>query len=120
MIQIYFKKEIGKKGEDIAEKYLKSNGYEIVDKNFYIKQGEIDIIAKQDNEWVFIEVKTRTSEAFGKPIEAVDKIKKKRLLWTIKYYIYYKKIKNENIRVDVIEVYKLKNRYIVNHIKQII
>ena len=120
MVQIYFKKEIGKEGEDIAEKYLKSNGYEIVDRNFYARQGEIDIIAKQKNEWVFIEVKTRTNDAFGKPIEAVDNTKQKHLIKAIKYYIYSNRIENECIRVDVIEVYKVGERHIINHIKQVI
>lgn len=44
---MYFKKQIGKEGEDIAEKYLLANGYKIIDRNFYARQGEIDIIAKQ-------------------------------------------------------------------------
>lgn len=120
MIQIYLKKEIGKEGEDIAVKYLKSNGYEIVDRNFYARQGEIDIIAKQNKEWVFIEVKTRTNDAFGKPIEAVDNTKQKHLIKAIKYYIYSNRIENQNIRVDVIEVYKIGERHIINHIKQVI
>ena len=120
MMQIYFKKEIGKEGEDIAVKYLKSNGYEIVDRNFYARQGEIDIIAKQNKEWVFIEVKTRTNDAFGRPIEAVDNTKQKHLIKAIKYYIYSNRIENQNIRVDVIEVYKIGERHIINHIKQVI
>ena len=120
MVQIYLKKEIGKEGEDIAEKYLKANGYEIVDRNFYARQGEIDIIAKQNKEWVFIEVKTRTNDAFGKPIEAVDNTKQKHLIKAIKYYIYSNRIENQNIRVDVIEVYKIGERHIINHIKQVI
>ena len=84
---MYFKKQIGKEGEDIAEKYLLANGYKIIDRNFYARQGEIDIIAKQKNEWVFIEVKTRTNDIYGKPIDAVDSIKQKHLIKTINYYI---------------------------------
>lgn len=117
---MYFKKKIGNEGEDTAVKYLKSNGYKIIDRNFYARHGEIDIVAKQDKEWVFIEVKTRTSDAFGRPIEAVDNLKKKHLLNTIKYYIYSNKIQNENIRIDVIEVYKIGESHVINHIKQVI
>ena len=117
---MYFKKRIGYEGEDTAVKYLKLNGYKIIDRNFYARQGEIDIIAKEDKEWVFIEVKTRTNHAFGRPIEAVDNLKKQHLLNTIKYYIYSNKIKDENIRIDVIEVYIINKKHIINHIKQVI
>lgn len=119
MIKIYLKKELGKEGEDIAVKYLKSNGYKIIERNFYARQGEIDIIAKQNNEWIFIEVKTRTSDNFGKPVEAVNKIKKEHLIKTIKYYVYHNKIEKKDIRIDVIEVYKINKKFIINHIKQV-
>ena len=69
---------LGKLGEKIAEKYLIKNKYTIIEKNFYSKQGEIDIIAeeKDTREIVFIEVKTRTNEKYGRASEAVNKIKK--------------------------------------------
>ena len=117
---MYFKKAIGEEGEKIAIKYLESKNYKIIDKNFYTRHGDIDIIAKENKEWVFIEVKTRTSNNFGKPVEAVGCTKQKHLLSAIKYYIYSNKIENEFIRVDVIEIYKVNKKYIVNHIKQII
>ena len=53
------KREFGNIGEDIACKYLKNIGYRIIERNFSCKQGEIDIVAKDKNEYVFIEVKTR-------------------------------------------------------------
>ena len=53
------RQELGKEGEDFAADYLQKQGYEIIDRNFECKQGEIDIIAKDKNEYVFIEVKTR-------------------------------------------------------------
>ena len=58
---------LGKLGEKIAEKYLIKNKYTIIEKNFYSKQGEIDIIAeeKDTREIVFIEVKTRTNSKYG-------------------------------------------------------
>ena len=58
---MYVNKETGKLGEDIAVHYLKQNGYVILDRNFECRQGEIDIIALDKKEIVFIEVKTRTS-----------------------------------------------------------
>ena len=61
----------GKIGEKVAQEYLIKNDYEILVKNFRCKQGEIDIIAKDKNELVFIEVKTRTNKKYGNPIDAV-------------------------------------------------
>lgn len=115
---MYVNKETGKLGEDIAVHYLKQNGYVILDRNFECRQGEIDIIALDKKEIVFIEVKTRTSNKYGAPSEAVNKIKQKHMLQTIKYYLYIRNLSDEFIRIDVIEVYINNNVYKVNHIKQ--
>ena len=101
----------GKFGEIEAEKYLKEQGYKIICKNFKCMQGEIDIIAKDKNEVIFVEVKTRTGINYGEAKEAVDKKKQKHILKTIEYYLYKNKLENEPIRVDVIEIY-LNNRKI--------
>ena len=75
---MYVNKETGKLGEDIAVHYLKQNGYVILDRNFECRQGEIDIITLDEKEIVFVEVKTRTSNKYGAPSEAVNKIKQKK------------------------------------------
>ena len=115
---MYINQEIGKLGEDIAVNYLKQKGYKILDRNFECRQGELDIIALDEKEIVFIEVKTRTSNRYGYPSEAVNKIKQKHMLQTIKYYLYIKNLSDEFVRIDVIEVYIKDNLYKVNHIKQ--
>ena len=117
---MYLRHEIGKEGENIATKYLENLGYTIIERNFMARQGEIDIIAKDKEEYVFIEVKTRSSNLFGEPIEAVNKPKQKHLINTVKYYIYLNQLENEFIRLDVIEVYLKEESYRINHIKQII
>ena len=117
---MYKRHETGKIGEDISVKYLEQIGYTIIERNFECKQGEIDIIAKDKNEYVFIEVKTRSSASYGKPKEAVDTTKKKHIYRSAEYYVYSKYLENEPIRIDVIEVYKKKEKYILNHIKQAI
>lgn len=117
---MYQRHEIGKIGEELAVKYLKENGYEIIERNFECKQGEIDIIAKDKEEYVFIEVKTRTNENYGKPKEAVNQVKKKHIYKSTECYTYIHNIENEPIRIDVIEIYKKKEKYILNHIKQAI
>ncbi len=117
---MYLRHEIGKIGEKIATDYLEEQGYIIVERNFVARQGEIDIIAKDKNEFIFIEVKTRTNLLYGKPIEAVDNKKQKNLIRTVKYYLYSKHLENRFVRIDVIEIYLNGKQYKVNHIKQII
>ena len=117
---MYERHEIGKIGEDIACRYLLQEGYKIIERNFECLQGEIDIIAKDKNYLVFIEVKTRTNKIYGEAKEAVDKPKKKHIYRSAEYYVYIHKLENEPIRIDVIEVYKRKEKYFVNHIKQAI
>lgn len=82
---MYLRHEIGKIGEDLATKYLENIGYSIIERNFIAKQGEIDIIAKDKEELVFIEVKTRTNALYGQPVDAVNRIKQKHLVKTVNY-----------------------------------
>ena len=110
----------GKLGEDLACKYLENNGYKIIERNFEARQGEIDIIALDKEELVFIEVKTRSNISYGKPAEAVDNKKQKHLIKTVEYYLYERHLENEVVRIDVVEIYLWKHKYRVNHIKQII
>ena len=107
----------GRAGEMIALKYLIDNKANILETNYRINSGEIDIIAKDKNEYVFVEVKTRTSDKFGKPVEAVDNTKQKHIYNTAEYYLYCKKLENAYIRFDIIEVYKRQDKFYVHHIK---
>lgn len=117
---MYMNQEKGKIGESLACEYLRKNKYNIIERNFYCRQGEIDIIAfdRIKKELVFIEVKTRTTYKYGRPCEAVDKTKRSHICSCIKYYTYMRKIKNIPIRIDVIEVYLLTSNYKINHIKK--
>jgi putative endonuclease len=117
---MYKRHEIGKLGEDLACRYLQNQGYKILERNFEARQGEIDIIALDKSEIIFIEVKTRSNISYGKPAEAVNEIKQNHLIKTIEYYIYSRHLENEFIRIDIIEIYLWKNKYRVNHIKQVI
>ena len=116
-----FRKEIGKQGEEIATQYLKEKGYQILERNFYARKGEIDIIAKEKREIVFVEVKTRSNHQYGNPAEAVDVRKIHHIYDTANYYLYRKKIENNPTRFDVIEIdiNVFKQIYHINHIKNI-
>lgn len=109
----------GRVGEELAIKYLQNKGYKIIEKNFQCRQGEIDIIAKDKDEIVIIEVKTRKCLEYGKPAEAVNETKKKHIYKATEYYLYIKKLEKAYVRIDVIEVYIKENKYYINHIKNI-
>ena len=72
--------DIGRLGEDKAAEFLLKNGYKILARNYRIRGGEMDIVAFKRGVLAFVEVKTRTGEAFGTPAQAVDEDKIKRFL----------------------------------------
>ena len=92
----------------------------ILDRNFNCNQGEIDIIAKDKDEYVFIEVKTRANGNYGLPSEAVDKRKISNITKGIRKYIHIKNWENKFIRLDLIELFYKNKKFYINHIKQII
>lgn len=110
----------GKYGEIEATTYLENLDYKIICNNFRCMQGEIDIIAKDSTEIVFVEVKTRTSAKYGEAREAVNTQKLNHIINAAKYYLYKNNMETEQIRIDVIEVYIKKDIKIINHIKQVI
>ena len=79
-------REVGTKQESRAAEYLETLGYQILERNFRCRFGEIDLIAKQDKTYAFIEVKYRTSPAAGDPAGAVDRKKQKKISKTADYY----------------------------------
>lgn len=115
------KQNLGKLGEEIVAKYLKRNGYKIVEKNYKNKLGEIDLIVKKDNMLSFIEVKTRKNMNYGTPAEAVNYNKRKHIYRTAEYYIIGQNINKKDITFDVVEVYfHNEYNYRIIHIKRAI
>lgn len=100
------KPNIGKCGEDIATKYLLHKGYKIIERNYRIRNGEIDIIAIDNKEkaLVFVEVKTRSSDEFGSPFDAIHFHKLKALLNAALVYKQKKPHLPELLRIDAIAV----------------
>lgn len=78
--------QIGKIGEDLAVEFLNKQGYKIIERNFRIRGGEIDIIALDDETLVYVEVKTRRTIQFGRPEEAITNLKLKFLERAAKFY----------------------------------
>jgi putative endonuclease len=94
----------GKLGEDIAVDFLKQNGYEIIEQNFYYQHGEIDIIAKESETLVFVEVKMRKSIAFGAPEEFVTPKKQELLRRTAEGFMIERNIGEAHCRFDVVAI----------------
>ena len=93
--------ELGKSGEALIADYLKKKGYLIIDQNWRIKGGEIDLIAiSPDEVVVFIEVKTRSSESFGHPLEAINPAKQSRLMRLALAWLLANKKWNSPYRID--------------------
>ena len=99
-------RKIGAYEENIATKYLSDNGYKIIEKNFFTKIGEIDIIATdEDDVLCFIEVKYRKSKNFGEGLEAVDKKKQRRIYNSARIYMCLNHIKEDSkCRFDVVSI----------------
>jgi putative endonuclease len=99
------KREQGGHYETMAAEYLKNKGYEIILQNFFSKNGEIDIIAKDTDTLVFCEVKYRSNTRYGLPEEAVDYRKQDKIRKTAAYYLYRNNFPVETrVRFDVIAV----------------
>ncbi len=109
--------KLGLEGEDQAAAYLQEQGYEIVARNYRYGKGEIDIIANDGDELVFVEVKTRSNDAFGHPVYALTQSKQKQIIRIAKSYVYERDIVDKIIRFDVITIENEDGREVLEHIK---
>lgn len=105
-------KRLGREGETQARRYLKRKGWKIVEKNYKTPFGEIDIIAKKGDVYAFVEVKTRLSDIFGLPSEAVTEARKLRYIRGANYF-FANRIIDKTVRFDIVEVFRGQ----INHIE---
>lgn len=109
--------ELGKRGETEACRYLEKLDYFVIARNFKCSHGEIDIIAIDKNELVFVEVKTRCSRKYGEAREAVNKVKRKHIKKASTFYLYKNGLENRFVRFDVIEIYMKNDKFAIKHLK---
>ena len=94
---------LGTTGEELAVNFLKKRGYTILERNYRNAFGEIDIVARHRGTLVFVEVKTRMTDDYGKPFEAVDSRKQKKMKTTA--LMYLKRFRKEvPARFDVVSI----------------
>ncbi len=95
---------LGRAGERLAERYLKNQGYTVVERNYRCRGGEVDLIALDRRVIVFVEVKTRTDHGFGNPLEAVEPRKQKRMILAAQLFLHQKKLQQRDARFDVVGI----------------
>lgn len=108
--------ELGKAGEEAAVELLLSKGYQILHRNWKCGRKELDIVARQQDTLVFVEVKTRQSDLYGNPFEAVSEIKIRRVMLAANAYVCHFKWDNP-VRFDIISVILSKDGLKLNHIE---
>jgi len=108
--------QLGKKGEMAAVEFLRQNGHHIIERNFRFGKSEIDIISRENSTIVFTEVKTRSTDYFGYPEEAVDKRKIRKIQQAAAEYIYRQKIEGP-VRFDIVSATQEKEGMKIYHIK---
>lgn len=108
---------LGTWGEETAAGYLKACGYKIIERNFYCRIGELDLVAMDGETIVFIEVKTRRSLAYGLPCESITETKKYHIRRTIKYYLMIHGLEGIDLRIDIMEILVKNQSTYVRHIK---
>ena len=107
---------LGRQGEDMAVAFLKEKGWQILDRNWKLGDLEMDIVAKQADELVFVEVKTRASLNWGNPEDAVDELRKRRMTAAANAYIKYHRLDNP-FRFDIIAIVLNTDEQKIDHIE---
>jgi len=98
------RRQFGNEGEEHAATYLKKNGLRVIDRQWTCSFGEIDLVCKEKDEWVFVEVKSRRSDAYGYPEESVNASKRKHLLACAEAYLSLHHCEQDSWRVDVVAI----------------
>ncbi len=106
----------GKEGEDLAADFLVNKGFEIVARNYRHKHSEIDLIVKKNDWLIFVEVKMRSSDAFGYPEDFVDYKKVKNIIYGAEEYTYQQNWQG-NVRYDIVSIRDIYGRKEIVHIE---
>ena len=107
-------KTLGDFGEEVAADSLRAKGYRILARNWRTSAGEIDIIAEQNDVIVFVEVKTRTSDLYGTPQDAITQNKRRRIIRSSLVYLTEKDLLDRDWRVDMVAILCGRNWVVTN------
>jgi len=104
------RQRLGAAGERAATTFLRRRRYRILQRNYRCPTGELDLIALDGTTVVFVEVKTRTQEGFGNPLEAVDRRKQRQIIRAAKYFLSEHNLHDRPVRFDVVGVWREEGR----------
>jgi putative endonuclease len=111
------KQSFGRQGEDLAVEFLIGEGYEILERNWHFKHIEVDIIARDRDQLIIVEVKTRSGNSYGEPSTAVDFRKQRYLIFAAERYLFGNNIDLE-VRFDIISIIIDQGRTVLEHIRE--
>ena len=97
-------KPLGRKGEDLAASHFRDQGWEVLDRNWRTRLGEIDLVCRDHDTIVFVEVKTRASADFARPDQSVTQRKQAKLRRLVEYYLVTHRLESRDVRFDVLGV----------------
>ncbi len=98
------RQDTGRRGEAVARRHLESRGYEILETNYRLRSGEIDVVARHDSMLVFVEVRSRRARGFGAPEESITSAKRRKLAETAQEYLQEQGLAASDWRIDVVLV----------------
>ncbi len=113
------RQDIGRYGEERAAVFLQDRGYEIIERNWRSQTGEIDLIAKDRDRLVFVEVKTRNGSGFGHPFEAITANKVARMRRLVADWCATKQVSGVKVRLDAIAVLITGGKVHIEHLKEV-
>ncbi|NQX10030.1 YraN family protein [Microbacteriaceae bacterium VKM Ac-2855] len=114
------KDELGRRGEAFAARHLEAQGYEILDRNWRVREGELDIVARDGDALVVVEVKTRSSSRYGYPVEAIDREKARRLRLLATQWRRTHSVRTSRMRIDAIGIIAAKGEPVrVSHVRAV-
>ena len=112
-----YAKELGKKAERLAEAFFIEKGYHVLERNYRVRCGEIDLILEDRSRIIFVEVKSRVSAKYGLPQEAITYHKKRQIIRVAKWYLRTKGCLEREIRFDVLAIrFHGVNKPVIEHI----
>jgi putative endonuclease len=109
-------RKFGSEAEDAAVAYLTKAGYSVRDRNYFCRFGELDVVVEKDELLCFVEVRMRSSAAWGDPSHTVMSSKQRRVVKAALHYMFDERISNRAVRFDVISVLGRGDRAQVEHI----
>ncbi|MDF5752709.1 YraN family protein [Spongiactinospora sp. TRM90649] len=109
------KDDLGKRGEQMAVDFLRARGWEVLDRNWRCREGELDIVARDGQALVVVEVKTRSGRTHGTALEAVNPLKLARLRFLVGRWLAGQAVRFDTVRVDVIALERFGAAYSLHH-----